>query len=201
MLTRILLARHGATPLAAGDRFAGATDAPLSDEGLAQAQRLAIRLKREPIEAVYSSPMKRTMATATAAVAGRGFSILQAPELREVDHGGWEGLTPAEVKSRFGDEYARWSADPFRCGPQGGETGEQVLSRALPRLERIVREHDGRCVLIVSHKATIRLLAAAVLGLDPARYRDRLSLEFAALSAMTFEGWGRGRLTLWNEAV
>jgi len=192
MLTRILLARHGATPLAAGDRFAGATDAPLSEEGIGQAQRLAHRLAAEPITAVYSSPMKRTLATAAAGVQGRGFTIVQAPELREVDHGRWEGLTPDEVKSRFAEEYARWSADPYRYGPQGGETGEQVLARALPRLERIVRDHEGGCVLVVSHKATIRLLAAAVLGMDPARYRDRLSLDFASLSAMTFEGWGRG---------
>ncbi len=199
MLTRILLARHGATPLAAGDRFAGSTDAPLSDEGVAQARALARRLAREPIDAVYASPMIRAVSTAAAAIAGRSLAIVQAPELREVDHGRWEGLTPEEVKSRFGEEYARWSADPFRFGPQGGETGEQVLARALPRLERIVREHDGRHVLVVSHKATIRVLAAAVLGLDPARYRDRLSLEFASLSILTFEGWGRGRLTLWNE--
>ncbi len=201
MLTRILLARHGATTLAAGDRFAGATDALLSGEGEAQAGRLAARLAREPIDAVYSSPMKRTMATAAAAVRGRGLAIVAAPELREVDHGRWEGLTPGEVKSKFGAEYARWSTDPYRFGPEGGETGEEVLRRALPRLERIVREHEGTCVLVVSHKATIRLLAAAVLGMEPARYRDRLSLDFAALSAMTFEGWGRGRLVLWNEVV
>jgi probable phosphoglycerate mutase len=199
MLTRILLVRHGATPLAVGDRFAGATDAPLSDEGQAQAERLARRLADEQIDAVYSSPLRRAVATAKAAIGGRTLPIQQYQELREVDHGRWEGLTSDEVKARYSEEFARWSSDPFRNGPQGGETGEQVLTRALPRLERIVCCHEGEHVLVVSHKATIRLLAAAVLGIDPARYRDRLSLEFASLSILTFEAWGRGRLTLWNE--
>src|SRR5215831_17830870 len=143
MLTRVLMARHGATALAAEDRFAGSTDAPLSDEGVAQARRLARRLVDAPLDLVYSSPLKRTISTAEAVVSGRGVRIVRASELREVDHGRWEGLTPAEVKERFGAEYARWSADPFRNGPQGGETGEQVLGRALPCLERIVGQHAG----------------------------------------------------------
>ena len=199
MLTRVLLVRHGATPLAVGDRFAGSTDAPLSDEGRLQAERMGRRLAHERIDAAYSSPLKRALATAQAAIGERALRIETCPELREVDHGRWEGLTPDEAKTSFGEEYARWSSDPFRHGPMRGETGEQVLARALPRLERIVGDHGGRCVLVVSHKATIRLLAAAVLGIDPARYRDRLSLDFASLSILTFEGWGRGRLTLWNE--
>ena len=199
MLTRILLLRHGATTLAAEDRFAGSTDALLSEEGRAQVERQATRLSAEPIDAVYASPMKRTMATAEAVVRGRGLRISPAPELREVDHGRWEGLTPAEVKSRFPDEFARWSADPYRSAPRGGESGEQVLARALPRIRRIVEAHAGHTTLIVSHKATIRLVVAAVLGMDPARYRDRFVLDFASLSILTFEGWERGRLALWNQ--
>jgi broad specificity phosphatase PhoE len=63
--TRLFLVRHGATVLSAEDRFAGATDVELSETGIFQAERLAERLADDAISAVYSSPMARTVHTAT----------------------------------------------------------------------------------------------------------------------------------------
>ena len=157
MATRLLLVRHGATTLSAEDRFAGATDIPLSDEGRSQAAALAERLRDDPIEAIYCSPMRRTLETASIIADPHRLTPVSRPALREIDHGHWEGLTRQEVESRFKDEYARWEEDPFSSAPSGGECGVDVMARALPVIRAIVEAHHGQQVVVVSHKATIRL--------------------------------------------
>src|SRR5262245_55884357 len=106
MPTRVLLIRHGATVLSAEDRFAGATDVELSDEGRRQARALGERLASEVISAVYASPMQRTVDTAHLVTAAHRLELHTDPGLREISHGRWEGLTRKEVEERFGGEYA-----------------------------------------------------------------------------------------------
>lgn len=158
MTTRVFLVRHGATVLSAEDRFAGSTDVELSDDGRKQAGSLAERLAHESIAAVYASPMKRTVETATIIATPHGLTLQKANGLREIDHGRWEGLLRSEAEERFADEYVAWEADPFTFAPKGGETGLNVLARALLVIREIVVNHAGKTVLVVSHKATIRLL-------------------------------------------
>ena len=180
--TRLFIVRHGATVLSAEDRFAGSTDAPLSDEGRAQVTRLAQRLAHVRIAAVYASSMGRTVETGRILAMPHALEVQPDPALREVDHGRWEGLTRDEVDARFPDEVAMWEADPYTFAPEGGESGLTVTARALPALIRIVRAHEGRKVIVVSHKATIRLLLSSLLGFDPRRYRDNLDQSPAALN-------------------
>src|ERR1700679_1573140 len=103
-VTRIFLVRHGATVLTAEDRFAGATDVPLSDEGREQARRLSLRLQREPITAAYASTLDRTVETARLAIEPRDIPVIQRAGLREISHGRWEGLTRSEVDAKFPEE-------------------------------------------------------------------------------------------------
>ncbi|MDB6139966.1 MAG: histidine phosphatase family protein [Verrucomicrobiaceae bacterium] len=199
MHTRIFLVRHGATVLTAEDRFAGATNVQLSDEGREQARRLADRLSNTPITAVYASPMDRTMETARIVAAPHRLSIHPQDGLREISHGHWEQLTRAEVEAKYAEEAAAWEEDPFTFAPAGGESGLDVTARSLPVLMDIVREHPDGHVLIVSHKATIRLLLSSLLGFDPRRYRDNLDQSPAALNIVDFKGPVRARLTLFND--
>ena len=197
--TRIFLVRHGATVLTAEDRFAGATNVALSDEGREQAHRLAHRLASEPIAAVYASPLDRTMETARIAVGPHGLDVMPREGLREISHGRWEGLKRSEVEAQFPDEAADWDKDPYTFAPEGGESGLAVTARALPALLDIVRAHPGGHVLVVSHKATIRLLLSSLLGFDPRRYRDNLDQSPAALNIVDFKDTVRARLTLFND--
>src|SRR5947209_8883761 len=198
-VTRVFLVRHGATVLTAEDRFAGATDVALSDEGRRQATHLAARLSAEKLAAVYASPLGRTMATARLAAEPHGLPINPRDGLREISHGRWEQMTRHEVDVAFPDEAANWEADPYTFAPEGGESGLQVTARALPVLIDIVRHHPGETVLVVSHKATIRLLLSSLLGFDPRRYRDNLDQKPAALNIVDFRGATRARLTLFND--
>lgn len=199
MITRVHLVRHGATPLAAEDRFAGSTDVELSAQGHEQARLLGARLAAEPVAAVYASPMRRTIATAEHVAGKRGLPIRTDDGLREIDHGRWEGLTRAEVEARFPDEYAAWDSDPFTFAPEGGEPGVKVMARALPAVRAIVAANVGKPIVIVSHKATIRLVLCALLGIDARGYRDRLDQHPACLNTLDFKDPVRVRLVTFND--
>lgn len=197
--TRIFLVRHGATMLTAEDRFAGATDVPLSDHGREQVGRLAARLRTERIAAIYASPLGRTVETARILAEPHQLEVQTRDALREISHGRWEQLTRREVEEQFPDESAAWDQDPYTFAPQGGESGLAVTARALPALLELVRAHNGANVLVVSHKATIRLLISSLLGFDPRRYRDNLDQSPAALNIVDFKDTVRARLTLFND--
>jgi len=198
-LTRVFLVRHGATSMTSENRFAGATDVTLSEEGREQTRRLAARLAETPIEAVYASPLARTMETASILAAPHGVEVQFRDGLREIAHGHWERLSRSEVDDRFPEEAAAWEEDPYTYAPPGGESGLAVTARALPVLLEIVRGHPGGQVLIVSHKATIRLLLSSLLGFDPRRYRDNLDQSPAALNVVDFRDPVHARLMLFND--
>ena len=197
--TRLYLVRHGATQLTAENRFSGAVGVDLSEEGRGQAHRLADRLGQEDIRAVYSSPLSRALDTATIVAAPHGLLPVQRDGLGEISHGRWEGLSRLEVESQFPEEYAAWEADPFTFAPADGESGVAVLARALPVVRAIVAGHKGEGVLVVSHKATLRLLISSLLGFDPRGYRDRLDQSPACLNVVDFKTPVHARLMLFND--
>ena len=199
MTTRVYLVRHGATQLSAEDRFAGSVDVLLSDTGREQARLLGERLKSEPICAVYSSPLKRTIETGSLIAKPHGLAVEQIDELREIAHGRGEGKRREEVEREHTEEYARWVHDPYTFAPEGGESGLEVTARALPALLKLVEKNEGRPMVVVSHKATIRLILSALLGIEPRKYRDRLDQAPAALNTLDFKDVMHARLTLFND--
>lgn len=199
MTTRVYLVRHGTTVLTDEDRFAGETDVALSEIGRRDVHALGTRLEEQPIAAFYASPLQRALETARLVAQPHGMTVVPRPEFREMSHGRWETKTRAEVQKLYPDEYARWEADPFSFAPERGETGLAVTARALPALIEIVAAHPRESVLIVSHKATIRLLVSALLGLDARTYRDRLDQSPACLNILDFASSSRARLTLFND--
>jgi broad specificity phosphatase PhoE len=197
--TRLLLVRHGATQLTAEDRFSGAVGVDLSDAGRAPARALARRLAGDELSAVYCSPLSRTVETASILAEPHGLPLIHKDGLREISHGRWEGLTRQEVETRYPDEYAAWEADPFTFAPKDGESGVGVLARALPVIREIVVAHAGQSVLVVSHKATLRILLSSLLGFDARGYRDRLDQSPACLNVVDFKDPVRARLMLFND--
>ena len=198
-VTRLYLIRHGATMLTAEDRFAGATNVALSNEGRTQAAALADRLKSVRFEAIYASPLDRTMETASILAAPHHLAVQAVDGLREISHGRWEGMTRGEVLAAFPDEVAAWDEDPYTFAPAGGESGLAVTARALPPLMDIYAAHRGGHVAIVSHKATIRLVISSMLGFDPRRYRDNLDQSPCALNIVDVRGPTCFRLILFND--
>jgi probable phosphoglycerate mutase len=108
-------------------------------------------------------------------------------------------VTRHEVEARFLDEYTAWEADPFTFAPEAGESGLGVLARALPVVREIIVARAGENVLVVSHKATLRLLLSSLLGFDARGYRDRLDQSPACLNVVDFKDPARARLMLFND--
>jgi probable phosphoglycerate mutase len=193
------LIRHGATDATEEGRFSGSTGAELSEQGRYQAARLGERLTQQSISAVYSSPLSRALDTARVIASHCRLEVHERDALREIGHGHWEGRTREDVELEFADEYAAWEADPFTFAPAGGESGVAVLARALPVIREIVTAHTGEQVVVVSHKATIRLLLSSLLGFDARGYRDRLDQSPACLNVIDFKDPVRARLMLFND--
>ena len=161
--------------------------------------RLGERLAQQNISAAYSSPLSRALDTARIIARQCQLEPLTRDGLREIGHGHWEGMTRDDVERQFADEYATWEADPFTFAPLGGESGVAVLARALPVIREIVTRHPGEQVLVVSHKATLRLLLSSLLGFDARGYRDRLDQSPACLNVLDFKDPVRARLMLFND--
>jgi probable phosphoglycerate mutase len=199
MTTRLYLVRHGATPLSAEDRFSGAANVFLSEEGRLQAARLSERLKDDNINAIYASPLDRTMETARIIAKFHHIEPIARDGLREINHGHWEGLSRKEVEQSFPEEYAAWESDPFTFAPEDGESGISVLARALPVIREVVVNHKDGNVLVVSHKAALRLIISSLLGFDARGFRDRLDQAPACLNILDFKDATRARLMLFND--
>lgn len=197
--TRVFLVRHGATDLTMEDKFSGAIGVELSAEGRHQADLIAARLASEQIAAVYSSPLSRALDTAAPIAKAHRLTPVPHDGLREISHGHWEGMARADVERRFPDEYAAWEEDPFTFAPKDGESGVAVLARALPVLREIVTAHAGSQVVVVSHKATLRLMLSSLLGFDARGYRDRLEQSPACLNVVEFRDAVHARLMLFND--
>lgn len=198
-ITRLFLVRHGATAATEEDRFSGSSGAELSDQGRWQAARLGERMSQQHITAVYASPLSRALETARIVARHCRLEPAIRDGLREIGHGHWEGMKREDVEHQFASEYAAWEADPFTFAPAGGESGVAVLARALPVIREIVTTHPGGQLLVVSHKATLRLVLSSLLAFDPRGYRDRLDQSPACLNVIDFRDPVRARLMLFND--
>jgi broad specificity phosphatase PhoE len=198
-ITRLFLVRHGATAATEEDRFSGSSGAELSEQGRWQAARLGERLAHLEIAAIYSSPLSRALETARIVGGHCRLEPVTREGLKEIGHGHWEGMKRRDVEREFTAEYAAWEADPFTFAPDGGESGVAVLARTLPVIRDIVTSHFGSQVLVVSHKATLRLILSSLLAFDPRGFRDRLDQSPACLNVVDFRDPARARLMLFND--
>jgi broad specificity phosphatase PhoE len=199
MSTRLFLVRHGATTATQEDRFSGSSGAELSETGRWQVERLGERLAPQRIDAVYTSPLSRAVDTAHILAGRCRLEPIIRDGLQEIGHGHWEGKRREDVERDYADEYASWEADPFTFAPAGGESGVAVLARSLPVIREIVASHPGGQIVVVSHKATLRLILSSLLGFDPRGYRDRLDQSPACLNVVDFKDPVRVRLMLFND--
>ena len=185
MLT-LHLVRHGDTAQAAEGYFAGDIDPPLTANGLAQAEAVGRVAGFLDLAEVYVSPKLRARQTAEPILRSCKLPLVVDDGLREIAYGAWEGRKETEVKAIDPDAYAAWSQDPALVAPPGGESAFAIAARALPVLVRARREHPSGNVLFVSHKATIRVIVCALLGVPLGRFRDRVACPTASLTTFQF---------------
>lgn len=180
--------RHGQTALSRDDAFCGSgLDPELTAEGVEMAQAFADAYRDISWSAVYSSPLQRTTQTARPLCEALGLKMEVRDDLKEIGYGKWEGQTKETVNRDYHDDYLRWLADPAWYPPTGGELAVTIAHRALRVIEEIKRRFDaGGNVLVVSHKATIRIILCSLLGIDVGRFRYRLACPVGSVSVVEF---------------
>ncbi len=190
MSLRIYFLRHGETTYSQKGKFCGAIDPELTAEGLLMAQAFADAYATLAWQAVYVSPMKRAVATAKPLCEILGLSMQVREGLSEIRYGAWEDRELQDVKLQHEQDYLRWLAEPAWNPPTSGETGVQVANRAMPIVTEIESQFSDGNVLVVSHKATIRIMLCSLLGIDLGRYRDRIDAPAASVSVIEFANYG-----------
>jgi len=195
--TVTLLLRHGQTPMSVQKRYAGRSDAPLTDVGVQQAAAAAKRLASASLGVIVTSPLLRTVQTAQEVAAVTGAAVVTDDGFRETDFGAWEGLTFAEVRERWSAELAAWLADPA-VAPPAGESFTEVSARVTAALHRVLAARTGQTVLIVSHVTPIKTLVAAALLAPPAALY-RMHLDVAALCQIDWYADGPAVLRSFND--
>lgn len=184
---KIYLLRHGETSYSQSGVFCGALDPELTAEGSLMAQAFADSYRSIPWTEVYVSPMKRAIETAQPLCAVVGLPMQIRDNLREISYGIWEGRTQEDVKQCHEQDYLRWLTEPAWNPPTGGETAVQVANRSLPVITEIEAKYKDGNVLVVSHKATIRIILCSLMGIDLGRYRDRIDAPAASVSIVKFD--------------
>jgi len=140
--------------------------------------------------AVFASPMRRAIETATPLCKAVAIDPQLRDGLKEINYGAWEGK-PVEVISReYHDDYIRWTADPGWYPPTGGEPAITIANRAMQVVEEIKQRYPKGNVLVVSHKATIRITLCSLLGIDVGRFRYRLGCPTGSVSIVEFGSHG-----------
>jgi len=182
--TRVLLLRHAET--AAPDRFHGAeSDVPLGDRGRQQAEAAAPAIASLAPTALYCSPMLRARQTAEPILKACNLTPTIEEGLREIAYGSWEGRKEVEVAQSEPAAFDAWRHDPALVSPPGGESAYAIAARALPVIGRIRAAHPTGHVVVVSHKATIRVITCALLEIPLGRFRTHVSCP--TTSVTTFE--------------
>ena len=172
MNTQLLAIRHGETEWNSESRFQGHLNSVLNAEGLKQANALGARFSAESFDLLYSSDLGRALQTARAIAAHTGHEILVEPRLRERNMGIFQGLTPAEVQSRYPDEYVRFkSNDPEYVIPEG-ESMHQLFERCVACFADLAQSHAGMTLATVTHGGMLAMLYRHATAMPLAAPRD-----------------------------
>lgn len=196
--TRMLLLRHGQTPLSVDRRYSGRGNPELTELGRGQAAAAAARLGgHDGIAAIVSSPLERARATAGAVADELGLTVTTVDDLTETDFGEWEGLTFAEAMDRYPDQHRAWRANTS-VPPPGGESFDTVSTRVQSARDQLISAYAGTTIVVVTHVTPIKMLLQLALDVGPSLLY-RMHLDLASLSIAEFYPDGGASVRLVND--
>ena len=195
--TRLIVVRHGQTVWNAAGRIQGHLNSRLDPDGRAQAEALATRLAGEPLAAIYTSDLGRTLETAAPTAGSRMMDIVTDPRLRERHLGVFQGLTFAEAERQFPDMFVRYKARDLHVDFEHGESLVVLRERVAEVLIEIADRHPGEAVLVVTHGGVLDQIyrLATGMALDAPR---TFTVDNASINRLVWDG-ARLRLTHWDD--
>ena len=197
-MLKVILVRHGETDWNQERRVQGSgSDRQLTETGKEQAESIGLRLKQEKIQAIYSSPLKRSLDTAKAIARPHQLELGIEPSLREIEAGNWEGITVAELGKRFSELLILDTKNGALPKAPGGESLTEVQKRAWRTVQRLTRKHPDGALVLVSHYFVILTIICSVLKM-PLSQIGRLRLGIGSISVINLDEQ-MARLELFND--
>ena len=197
-MTRLIFIRHGQTMWNDLGRYQGHTDIPLNKTGIEQAQKVAKRLGKEKVSAIYASDLLR--AKQTAEIIGLEFNlpVTLSENLREINFGVWEGKTYKEIELQYPELLNIWLSDPTKLQIPNGETFSQLQTRAWASISDIINMNKNKTVVVVSHGGTISTIICQILNIN-LKNLWQIKLNNSAVSIVDFYDQNKGVITLLND--
>ena len=191
------MVRHGETEWNVLHRFQGLTDIPLNDTGRKQAGFAKTGLLDVELAAIYTSPLQRAVETAEIIRGDREIPVYPTEGLREMGIGEWEGLLVSEIDEKYPGWYDIWRTTPTQIRLKGGEPYAETQKRAWKTFWEIVKKHEEKTVLIVSHMMCISSILLTVAGI-PLDEVWKHPIGNAALNVVEADSNGRAVITEWS---
>jgi probable phosphoglycerate mutase len=187
--TTLVLVRHGVTEHTANRLFSGGlggSNPPLNEEGREQVRATATWLAplAGALDALITSPVRRTAESADILGGRLGLTAKVEEGIAEMEFGAWDGMTFAEIQETFPDDLASWLGN-LDFAPTGGESFRVVQERVLAGRDRILADHPGQTVLVVSHVTPIKTLVADALG-APLEAIYKMELSPASVTVISY---------------
>jgi broad specificity phosphatase PhoE len=177
VLADIVIVRHGRTAWNQKERFRGLAEIELDETGIKQAAATANRLVRMPVSAIYSSPVRRAMQTASPIAAALNLTITKLPALSDIDFGELEGLTFEDAEKRYPDIYHQWFHESHLVKFPGGESYAEAKTRAANAVDKIIAGLEDETVVFVTHRVISHMLILHLLKLDDLQFRKIVQQE------------------------
>ena len=155
-MTTVYIVRHAEAEGNISRVFQGHTDCGVTEKGYLQLNFLAERFKDIKLDAVYSSPLKRTMETAKAVNKYHNLEIIKVDGLMEINGGLFEGHLWDELPDLFPEAHDLWLNRHHDFEIEQGESMREVYDRMKTAVFEIVQANKDKTVAIVSHGCAIR---------------------------------------------
>ncbi|MBC8274902.1 MAG: histidine phosphatase family protein, partial [Chloroflexi bacterium] len=184
---RLILVRHGETAWNQERRIqGGSSDVELSELGRKQVERLGLALKETKIDAIYSSPLKRALDTATAIASHHQLTVQVEPDLREMEVGELEGVSIADTGINFSQFLLQWRQGQGLEKLPGGESVADLADRLWATIQSINKKHRQETVVVVSHYFAVVATICKALGWPLTRL-ERIRLQTSSISIIDLE--------------
>lgn len=190
--TTVDFLRHGEA--AGGDYFRGSTDDPLSEQGW---QQMFQQCDGAQWQVLISSPLRRCAAFASSWAREHQIESLIDPEWREIHFGDWEGQTAEQISQQQSDALQLFYDDPAKFTPPRAESYACFTQRIQQAWERLLTDHAGRNILVVTHAGVIRFLFSLLLAI-PTRQSLQIEVPHACLTRFKCFEDATGRFVQFN---
>ena len=199
-MTTVYLIRHAEAEGNVYRRCHGQYDSLLTPRAYEQLPYLAKRFESVPLDAVYASDLFRARTTAKAVAAPHGLNVEIRPALREIDMGDWEDIPWAELPRIWPEEYAVWRARPWDAVPPYGESVMQAGRRMLDGVRRLVQQHEGQQIAVVTHGSAIRGALTIAHEFAPEQMGEIGWGDNTCVAKLEFDGPGKVEVVYENDA-